>query len=133
MLRGTLLGLSPSTTKSRISRAIMEGVVYSLRQVLDTCTRIGYRPKSIVAFGGGAANRPWLQLQTDIFNLPIRTVEFPEQAGLGAAIVAGMGCDIFADFEDGCGKSVRPSPEEIFPDERRNRIYDNYDEIFKFA
>lgn len=73
--RGVLYGLSLSTKKSDIIRAVMEGIVFSLSQIVDIYRSI-CPVQYAVASGGGAASETFLQMQADIFGLPVRTVSF---------------------------------------------------------
>ena len=93
--RGVFVGLSVSTTRGDIVRSIMEGVTLSLRDVLALLFDLGVAPERIHSSGGGSASPLWRQIQADVFDRPVSTLDHSEDASaIGAAIVAGMsqGC-----------------------------------------
>ena len=132
-LSGAFLGLNIGTTRAHMTRAVMEGVAYSLMQCIEICGRLGYRAESLVASGGAARSKPWLQLQADIYNTPLRVSETKEQAGLGAAIAAGVGAGIYTDLGEGCRAAVRYRDEIVYPDAARHETYMAYYSLFQEA
>ena len=87
--RGAFLGLTLRHRRAHLVRAIMEGVVFALRQGLELMISLGGHGECIVA-SGGATNHPlWLQLQADIFNRPIARTETVE-GGRGRRGAAGV-------------------------------------------
>ena len=98
--RGVLYGLSLNTRQCDVVRAVMEGIVFSLRQIVDIYRSFA-RVESAVASGGGAASDVFLQMQADIFDLPVRTVSAAAEGGaFGAALIAGMGLKWYDSAED---------------------------------
>jgi xylulokinase len=132
-LSGMFLGINIGTSQAHMTRAVMEGITYSLMQAIEVCGELGFSASSLIASGGGARSQPWLQLQADIYNLPIRVGTFEEQAGLGAAIVAGVGAGVYSDLEEGCRTAVRHRGNIIYPDIANHRIYQEYYELYKEA
>ena len=89
--RGAFIGISSNHTKADLVRAVMEGVGYSLRDVLDLILKAGISPAHVHASGGGSASPVWRQILADIFARDVTTLDFSEDAGaVGAAIVAGV-------------------------------------------
>ena len=98
--RGVLYGLSLNTTQADMVRAVMEGIVYSLNQIVDIYRSFA-RVDSVVASGGGAASDVFLQMQADIFEMPVRTVSAAAEGGaFGAALIAGLGLGFFSSPEE---------------------------------
>ena len=130
--RGVLYGLSLSTSREDMIRAVMEGIVYSLRQIVDIYRSFA-RVESAVASGGGAASPLFLQMQADIFELPVRTVSAAAEGGAyGAALIAGLGLGVFSDARDAVSRlaetgEYRPLPENL-PFYRKS--YEIYREIY---
>ncbi|MBQ6528330.1 MAG: xylulokinase [Clostridia bacterium] len=116
--RGVLYGLSLNTQQSDMIRAVMEGIVYSLRQIVDI-----YRSfadvSSAVASGGGASSDLFLQMQAGIFEMPVRTVSAASEGGAyGAALIAGLGLGWFQNAQDAVAllhteKKVQPDTKDI--------------------
>jgi xylulokinase len=132
-LSALFLGPNMQTSRAHMTRSVMEGVAFSLYQAMEICASLGYRAESLVASGGGARGRSWLQIQSDIFNLPIKVATIEEQAGLGAAICAGVGMKVYSDLEEGCRAVVRYRDEVVFPDKENHMKYRDYYECYKDA
>jgi xylulokinase len=97
--RGTFVGMSTRTTRAHLTRAIVEGVTCSLREVLALVRQTGARTDRIRLSGGGARNPFWRQLMTDAFDLPTATVEQTDGAAYGSALIAGVGVGLWPDFD----------------------------------
>ncbi len=111
--RGVLYGLSLSSTRADVVRAVMEGIVFSLRQIVNIYRSLT-TVDSVVASGGGAESDLLLQMQADILTLPVRTVSAPgEGAAYGAALIAGMGLGWYASAEEAV--SVLKQEKEVLP------------------
>jgi xylulokinase len=109
----------------------MEGVSYSLMQCLEVCSEMGLSPKYLVASGGGARSAPWLHIQADVYNLPLRVAVTEEQAGLGAAIAAGVGIGAYSDIEEGCSIVVKYADDIILPNVENHKVYEEYYQLYK--
>jgi xylulokinase len=92
---------------------------------------MGLSASEIIASGGGARSRTWLQIQADVFNTPMKVTDTSEQAGLGAAIAAGTGAGIYQSVEEGCERAVHYKDLTVEPDPESHRIYEEYFRIFK--
>ena len=98
--RGLFYGMSLSTTREDMIRAVMEGITFSLRQIAGIYEEM-MPLKAGVSSGGGAASPLWLQMQADVFGLPIRTVSAASEGGAyGAALVGGVGCGLFKNLTE---------------------------------
>ena len=113
--RGVFFGLSTIHTRFDMLRAVMEGVVYSMRQCLDVILGMGVGFSEIYATGGGGTSAFWRQMIADVFAVPVRTAESSEGAALGVAILAGVGVGIYEDVRTACRKMIRYG-EALAPD-----------------
>lgn len=130
--KGIYFGLSLDHGREHLVRSTMEGVVYSLRSDLDLLeTLTGKKPETMIASGGGARGRLFLQMQADIFQKPIYTTESAEQSCLGAAMTAAVGTGYFSSFEEACGKAVRFRDEVIEPIAENSRRYEEYYQVYR--
>lgn len=84
---GAILGLRLSTTKHELLRGLLEGVAYEMRLNLDILNRSGIPVDELVAIGGGARNRKWLQLKADVLNTPIAVAAVTEAGCMGVAML----------------------------------------------
>ncbi len=130
-LSGVFLGMTTETTKPQMARSVMEGVAYSLKECLDVCADLGLSATELIASGGGAQSEPWLQLQADIYNVPLKVSAFEQQAGLGAAIVAGVGLGMYASVVEGCRRVVRYKERIYSPNADNHGVYREYYRLFK--
>jgi len=132
-LSGSFVGLTHGTTHHKMTRAVMEGVTFALYDCVNICTEMGLKAEYMVASGGGANSAPWLKMQADIFNVPLKIAQNHEQAALGAAITAGVGCGVFKDIREGCDAMVRYKDRIIEPDAKNHETYLEYYGLFKAA
>lgn len=130
-LSGAFFGVNLRTGKVQLARAVMEGVAYAMNQCIEVCGELGLKADTIVASGGGAQSMPWLQIQADVYNMPLKVADTREQAGLGAAIAAGVGAGIYQDLEEGCRHAVRYKDFEILPNKENHKIYEEYYALYK--
>ena len=97
--RGVIFGLSLNHTKAHLVRAMMEGVTFAMYDsfsiIRDHCPNINL---PIVLNEGGAKNRLWRRMITDIFNVPTVFVKSRIGAPMGDAILAGVATGIFKNF-----------------------------------
>lgn len=118
--KGVFFGLTLDMDRRHLSRAVMEGVIYSLKDCLTICQDMGIDADTVIASGGGARSPLWLQMQADIFGKKIKVCRVHEQACLGAAIEAAVGLKIFPDFSTAAGKIV-DFDDKVYEPERRNQ------------
>jgi xylulokinase len=115
--RGALIGLSVSTNKGDISRAILEGVAFNLKIILQILEKgVSGGINEVILIGGGAKGEVWLQILSDIWQKPLAVPVFREEAtSLGAAVCGGIGIGAFKDFHvinkfNKIEKTVNPNP-----------------------
>ena len=121
--RGAILGISLTTTRAALAKAILEGLTFELRLNLDLLRESGIAIDRLNAVGGGAKSRLWLRLKTDICHLPLRVPLITEAACLGAALLAGVGVGVYADMEVAVGRAVKLG-ELITPNPASAATYD---------
>ena len=96
--RGVFFGLSFAHDLGHLTRAVVEGVCFAMRDSLELMKLQGVSPSEVRAIGGGARSRMWLQTLSDVFDLPISTVQPSGGAAYGAALLAAVGCGMFASI-----------------------------------
>jgi len=104
---GAVVGLTLSSTRADVVKAILECQSYELALNLEALTRASIRVGRLSAAGGGAKSPVWLQVKADVLGLPIRTLEVKEAGCLGAAIFAGKGAGLYPSIAEGARRTVR--------------------------
>ena len=113
-----------------MTRAVMEGVIFSLRDSLEIMRGLGVPVDEIRATGGGARRGLWGQLQADIYGTSVRSTVADEGPAYGAALLAGVASGTYADVEE--ATSVVTLREEITePDTDRAKVYEEHYEIYR--
>jgi xylulokinase len=128
--RGAIVGLTFSTTRSAIAKAILEGLTYELRINLELLKKSGVKIKELHAVGGGAKSPLWLQLKADICRVPLRVPQVTEAACLGAAILAGVAAGVYPDFTTAVKNAVRLK-RRVKPDKRDAAAYEKRYQLYK--
>jgi xylulokinase len=118
--RGAFVGLAASHGAAQLTRAIMEGVVFSLRQSLEIIDELS-PVAEIRATGGGARSRFWVQLQADIYQRPVSVMAVEEGAAYGAALLAGVAACIFPDLNAAC--ELARVKDTLEPDVGKRDLY----------
>jgi len=113
--KGAILGLRLTTKRSEILRALLEGVALEMKLNLDILNRSGIPVRELVATGGGAKNRKWLQLRADVLDTPISVAEVTEAGCMGVAMLAksadtGEGVSQIARDWVGISDVIEPDP-----------------------
>lgn len=107
--KGAFVGMSLGTSKGEMARAVMEGVCYEMREILEAQSKAGIEIDSIRVTGGASRSPLWAQMQADIFQKPIYTLQTAETATLGAALYAGVGAGVYKDYKEATDIAVRVS------------------------
>jgi xylulokinase len=95
---GTFVGLSLPHQRGHLARAIMEGVAFALRQIIETMGARGIQPERFLAAGNGLGSPVWRQIAADILGRPLALSSGGEHTALGAALVAAKGAGLINDF-----------------------------------
>ena len=119
--RGMLVGLTASHTRGHVIRAILEGVVFSLRDTFTIFHEMDVPVTTIRLGGGGARSALWRQIQADVYRQPVETVEAEEGAAYGAAILAGVGAKTWSSVDEACESIVRVAGN-IAPDSQHSLV-----------
>ena len=105
--RGVFFGLTLRHGKAHMTRAVLEGVTYGLRDSLELMRALGLSIQQVRASGGGARSPLWRHMLADVFDTEIVTVKVTEGAAYGAALLAGVGAGVYADVGEACETAVQ--------------------------
>ena len=101
--KGGFVGLTLRHGSGHLVRALLEGVAFALRQILDAMVGCGADLTRLVASGNGLSNPFWRQIVADVLARPLfqgTDEHSSERAGVGAAMIAGIGAGVFKGYED---------------------------------
>ena len=122
--RGVFYGLTLAHTRDHMTRAILEGSAFALRDILEAMTAAGLGVRRLTIVGGGAKGPLWRQIKSDVTGLPVRVPESVETTATGAAILAAVGAGVHESVADAVEAFVAFRPDEHEPDQAVREIYD---------
>lgn len=100
-------GLTSSHDIGDMARAVMEGVAFNLREILDITRSTGLPVDEMRVIGGGARSDVWTQILADVYAMPVARMESAEGTAIGAALLAAVGAGAFASVRDATDACVR--------------------------
>jgi xylulokinase len=122
--RGVFYGLTLAHTRDHMTRAVLEGSAFGLRDILEAMRNAGLDVRRLTIVGGGAKGPLWRQIKADVTGLPVRVPESVETTATGAAILAAVGSGVHASVADAVKSFVAYRPEEHEPDPATRDAYD---------
>jgi xylulokinase len=133
LARGAFVGLTVRHTLPHLTRAVIEGVSFGLRDSFELIKNAGVTQiKEVRVTGGGARSPLWRQILADVLDVELTTVASEEGAAYGAALLAAVGTGTFPDVQTACEKTIqitgrtKPSPDgKIY-----NELYPIYRDLY---
>jgi xylulokinase len=116
--RGAFLGIAQDHGRHHFARAVMEGVALEMQDMLKRFQHYGLSIDRIRVGGGAARSALWTQIQANIYNQPVQRLKEGETTALGAAVLAGVGADEFANIREGVeamvavADTIEPQPDQ---------------------
>jgi len=133
LARGAFIGLTVRHTLPHLTRAVLEGVAFSLKDSFELMTNAGLPEISQVRVtGGGAKSTLWRQILADVLGTELVTVHSEEGAAYGAALLAATGADAFPDVLSACRSTISitgrtsPGPDQ----EQYQDVYPLYRDLY---
>lgn len=127
---GTFVGITPRTTKGHLTRAVIEGVCYSLRECIEIFRSMNVPVSEARVTGGGSKNAFWSQTLADMFGQTTCALEASEGAAYGVALLAAVGTGAFKSVEEACAATVKTCSAKS-PNAANRAVYDKYYAIWK--
>lgn len=132
--RGVLFGLTLRHGRGHVTRAVLEGVAFGLKDNLTLLREAGVpAPTQMRVSGGGARSALWQQILADVLNVPLLAPQTTEGAAYGAALLAGVGAGIWSDVDTACEATIScdvsatPNPETAA---RYETIYQTFRDLY---
>ncbi|QDV20410.1 Xylulose kinase [Gimesia panareensis] len=105
--RAAWIGLSLRHGRPHLSRAVMEGATYAMRDSLEIIKALDIPVREIRLSGGGARSPFWRQLQADIYGQKVVTINAEEGPAYGVALLAAAGTGAYKDVVEACSSTIR--------------------------
>jgi xylulokinase len=133
LARGAFIGLTARHSQAHMTRAVLEGVAYGLKDAFTLIARAGLPDEIEVRVSGGGAKSPlWRQILADILGAPLVSTSTTEGAAYGAALLASVGAGVFPDVQSACEQTIdtgqATTPGEAH--ERYQELYPLYESLY---
>ena len=120
LARGAWVGLTIRHSRAHLTRAVLEGVAFGLKDSFTLIQEAGLGEiKQVRISGGGAKSRLWRQIMADVLGAELVTINTTEGAAYGAALLAGVGAEVWPDVSAACDTAISvtgstsPSAENV--------------------
>lgn len=108
LARGAWVGLTARHGRGHLTRAVLEGVAYGIRDSFTLIQAAGQGQITQVRISGGGARSPlWRQIMADVLGAELVTVNTTEGAAYGAALLAGVGAGVWSTVDEACRNTLR--------------------------
>lgn len=132
-VRGSFIGLNINHKRGDLTKAVLEGVAFALRDSYEILKEMNINSKVIRLSGGGARNILWQEIICNVLGLEVETVNSLEGPAFGAAILASVGDKTFINIDEACKKIIKPL-NKIYPNEKEvekyNKKYNNFKKLY---
>lgn len=122
--RGAFVGLTLAHEPHHMFRAIIEGICFGTRTILDGFKDGGYTSTEITVGGGATASKLWMQIHADTSGVPVRIPQSTDAPSMGSAILAAHGAGHFSSIDEGIDAMVKAG-ELIEPDPKAMAAYED--------
>ncbi|WP_342418876.1 xylulokinase [Paenibacillus sp. FSL H8-0168] len=129
-IRGSFIGMDAGHKLAHFTRAVLEGITFSLKESIDILRGTGKTVNEVISIGGGARNEAWLQMQADIFNADIIKLESEQGPALGAAMLAAYGSGWFESLQ-ACAEAFLREAARYSPNPERVAQYEGLYELYR--
>lgn len=129
-VRAMFFNIGLSTGKRMLIRAVLEGVAYHKRWLIEAVEKKAAHQDVLRFVGGGALSDAWCRIMADVTGRMIEVISEPQNAGaLGAAVVAAVGLGLFSSFAE--VKPLIPVQNTYVPRRQHREVYDRGFQVFK--
>ena len=126
---GVVIGLDFDSKRADIVRAILEGLTYEVALCIRSLNETGVEVNRITAIGGGSRSDRWMQIKSDITNLPVSVIHTSEAASLGVAMLAGCATGVYSSLEEAAAQLIK-TRKTFYPCADRSAHYQRQLTIF---
>jgi xylulokinase len=134
LARGAWVGLTTRHGQPHLTRSILEGVAFGIKDMFCLMRDAGLGTiDEVRVSGGGAKSLLWRQILADSLEAELVTVNTTEGAAYGAALLAGVGAGVWSDVDTACAHTIVVN-DRVKPDDKKSEIYkplyDQYQRLY---
>lgn len=139
--RSTFIGMTMDTTRADMTQAVLEGVAFCIRDMMEVAKKIGIRVDRSNIVGGGSKSPLWRKIVANVLNIRLDILETEEGPSMGGAMLAAVACGEYASVEEAAAKIVKvkrtekPDPELAAKYEQKyqefRQIYPTLKDLFR--
>jgi xylulokinase len=107
LARGAFCGLSVTHGRGALTRAVLEGVAFALRDCLDVVSGVGVTANRGRVSGGGSRSRLWLEIVASALEVPLEIMATDQGSAFGAALLGGVAAGVYSDLDQAGAACVR--------------------------
>lgn len=104
--RGAFVGLNMAATRADMTRAVLEGVAFAIRDSVEIARGLGVDLQKSMVCGGGSKSRLWMEMLASVCNLTLEMPETEQGPGFGGAILAAVAAGVFPSVGEACARLV---------------------------
>ena len=123
--RGTLHGLAASHGPAHIARAVLEGLAFASRDVVERLAALGLDTRDVLVLGGGAASAVWTQIRADVLGRPHHVAARTDTCAVAAAMIAAVAAGAHPDLR-AAAACAPPSATIVTPGACPDAAYARY-------
>jgi xylulokinase len=125
LARGAWIGLTVRHRRAHLTRAVLEGVAFGLKDSFALLQGAGLGAiEQVRVSGGGAKSLLWRQILADVLNVELVTVNTTEGAAYGAALLAGVGAGVWPDVDTACAQTIK-TENAVTPNREAASLYES--------
>jgi xylulokinase len=131
LARGAFVGLTVRHTEAHLTRAVLEGVAFGLRDSMELIRNSGLGEiRQVRVSGGGARSLLWRQILADVMGTELVTINTTEGAAFGAALLAGVGGGHWTSVAESCEATIR-TLEHTEPQPASSKVYEQLYPLYR--
>ena len=129
LARGAFVGMCMSTTRADMTRAVLEGVAFAIRDSVEIARSLGVDVAASTVCGGGAKSPLWLQMLANVLGIELRLPATEQGPGYGGALLAAVAAGVYPDVAAACDAvvsvraTVEPDPAAVAAYEARYQAW----------
>ena len=128
--RGTFIGMTMDTSRADMTQAVLEGVAFAFRDMMEAARSIGINPERSKICGGGAKSPLWRKIMANVLNVKIDILEVEEGPSLGGAMLACVAAGEYKNVEEIAAKVVKVV-DTVEPDSKLVAKYEKKYQVYK--